>query len=334
MALGWLFNYTLRPVITVSRAVLNPLYVALGSLGLYVYKGFAMNEYKVWLAKLVTIALLVVFFVPLVGGVVAVLGKGVGGPPVAVVELHGVIEDATEVLGALYKQAADKEIPAIVLRVDSPGGAVAPSEELYNAVKRLKTQKPIVVSMGSLAASGGLYASLAASRIFCQPGTQTGSIGVVMQVPNFTNIADKVGFNMITVKSGALKDVGNPFRPMSESDRAFLEGTANKVHSIFIRAVVEGRNLPEAKVRQFSDGRVIMGSEAKELGLVDEFGDVYDAAREALKLAKVDIGPTEQPRLVYANKKKGSLAKLIEGVGSISDMVTQELVPTFKYLAF
>ncbi len=179
-----------------------------------------------------------------------------------------------------------------------------------------------------------MYASLAASRIFCQPGTQTGSIGVVMQVPNFTNIADKVGFNMITVKSGALKDVGNPFRPMTDTDRAFLEGTASKVHATFIRAVVEGRNLPEARVRQFADGRVIIGTEAKELGLVDDFGDVYDAAREALRLAKVDLPAGEQPRLVYANKKKGTLAKLLESATSVSDIVTQGVGPTFKYLAY
>lgn len=293
-----------------------------------------MNEYKVWLAKLITLGLILVFVVPLVGGVVAVMGKGVGGSPVAVIELHGPIEDATEVLGALYKQVAAKDIPAIVLRVDSPGGAVAPSEELYRAVKRLKEQKPIVVSMGSVAASGGLYASLAASRIFCQPGTQTGSIGVVMQVPNFTNIADKVGFSMITVKSGALKDVGNPFRPMSESDRAFLEGTASKVHAAFIAAVVEGRNLPEAQVKRFADGRVIIGAEAKELGLVDDFGDLYDAAREALKLAKIELPADELPRLVYANKKKGTLSKLLEGSSSISELVTQGAVPTFKYLAY
>jgi len=293
-----------------------------------------MNEYKVWLAKLITIALIIIFVVPLVGGVVSVLGKGIGGSPVAVVELHGMIEDATEVLGQLYKQAADKEIPAIVLRVDSPGGAVAPSEELYHAVKRLKAQKPIVVSMGSLAASGGLYASLAASKVFCQPGTQTGSIGVVMQVPNFTNIADKVGFSMITVKSGALKDVGNPFRPMSDSDREFLENTAQKVHGAFIQAVVEGRNLPEAKVRQFADGRVIIGTEAKELGLVDDFGDIYDAAREALKLAKVDLPAGEQPRLVYVNKKKGTIAKLLESASSLSEIATQGVAPTFKYLAY
>lgn len=293
-----------------------------------------MNEYKVWLAKLITIALIIIFIVPLVGGVVSVLGKGIGGSPVAVVELHGMIEDATEVLGQLYKQAADKEIPAIVLRVDSPGGAVAPSEELYHAVKRLKAQKPIVVSMGSVAASGGLYASLAASKVFCQPGTQTGSIGVVMQVPNFTNIADKVGFTMITVKSGALKDVGNPFRPMSDSDREFLESTAQKVHGAFIQAVVEGRNLPEAKVRQFADGRVIIGTEAKELGLVDDFGDIYDAAREALKLAKVDLPAGEQPRLVYVNKKKGTIAKLLESASSLSEIATQGVAPTFKYLAY
>ena len=295
-----------------------------------------MNEYKVWLAKIVTLVVLFLFVAPLVaGGIAAVIAKEPGvGSPVAVVELHGVIEDATEVLGTLYKQAADSSVAAIVLRIDSPGGAVGPSEEIYNAVKRLKSEKPIVVSMGSVAASGGLYSALGASRILCQPGTQTGSIGVVMQVPNFTNIADKVGFTMVTVKSGALKDVGNPFRPMSDSDRAFLEGTAAKVHNAFIKAVSEGRSIPEEKVRQFADGRVIIGSEAKELGLVDDFGDVYDAAREALKLAKVELPADELPKLVYANKKKGNLAKLLESATSLPEILSKGVVPTFQYLAY
>jgi protease-4 len=121
---------------------------------------------------------------------------------------------------------------------------------------------------------------------------------------------------------------------MSDSDREFLESTAQKVHSAFIQAVVEGRNLPESKVRQFADGRVIIGTEAKELGLVDDFGDIYDAAREALKLAKVDLPAGEQPRLVYVNKKKGTLAKLLESASSLSEIATQGVAPTFKYLAY
>lgn len=299
-----------------------------------------MNEYKIWLAKALTIALLCFVVLPLAIGAIAAIGGVAGGPKVSVIELTGVIEDSTDILAALYKEARSDSVKAIVLRVDSPGGAVAPSEEIYNAVRKLKTEKPIVVSMGSVAASGGLYASLGASRVFANRGTQTGSIGVIMQIPNYTNIADKVGFSMVTVKSGALKDTGNPFREMTDAERQFLETTTAKVHAVFINAVVEGRNIPEEKVRTFADGRVLLGTEAKDLGLVDEFGDVYDAARAALKLAKVDIKDKDVPELVYANKKKGMLAKVLEGSSSLSQMVKDELsgqigagVPVWKYLA-
>ncbi len=290
-----------------------------------------MREYKLWLAKIVTIVILTFVFIPLIAGVMTVAKKT--GPRVSVVELAGVIEDSTEVLKELYHAARDKDVKAIVLRIDSPGGAVAPSEEVFNAVRRLKAEKPIVVSMGSLAASGGLYSAVGASKIFCQPGTQTGSIGVVMQIPNFTTIANKVGFDMITVKSGALKDAGNQFRPMTEVEKKFLEDTANKVHDAFIKAVAEGRNIPEEKVRTFADGRVLLGSEAKAYGLVDDFGDVYDAGREALKLAKVELKPDEVPNLVYVNEKKGLLQRALESASSLPSLVQGASVPTLRYIA-
>lgn len=292
-----------------------------------------MNEYKVWLAKLITIILLSVIVLPLIaGGIMA--GVAPGGPKVAVVEVSGVIEDATDVLKELYHASRDKDYKAIVLRVDSPGGSVAPSEEIYNAVKKLKAEKPIVVSMGSLAASGGLYSSVGASKILCMPGTQTGSIGVVMQIPNFTTIAKNVGFDMITVKSGALKDTGNQFRPMTEEERKFLEDTASKVHQLFIKAVSEGRQIPEDKVKSFADGRVILGSEAKGLGLVDGFGDVYDAGREALKLAHVELKPDEVPNLVFTKAKKGFLSKALDASSSLPSMVNSMTSPSLKYLAY
>lgn len=292
-----------------------------------------MNEYKVWLAKLLTIVVLALIPLFLILGSLAAAPKFTG-PRVAVVEMTGVIENANEVLKALYEEAAQKDTKAIVLRIDSPGGAVAPSEEVYNAVRRLKAEKPIVVSMGSQAASGGLYSAAAASKIFCQPGTQTGSIGVIMQIPNFTNIADKVGLSMVTVKSGAMKDVGNQFRPMTEEERKFLEDTASKVHKLFIKAVVEGRKLPEEKVRAFADGRVIIGNEAKELGLVDDFGDVYDAAREGLKLAGITLKDKEVPTLYYANKKKNVLERALEASTSLPEILNGVSVPTLKYLAY
>jgi protease-4 len=294
----------------------------------------SMREYKLWLAKLVTVILIVVLGLPIIGGLVATVEK-VGGERVAVIELSGVIEDASDILKALYQEARHDDTKAIVLRVDSPGGAVAPSEEIYAAVKKLKGEKPIVVSMGSMAASGGLYSSLAASKIFCQPGTQTGSIGVIMQIPNFATIADKVGFSMITVKSGALKDAGNQFRPMTTEERAFLEGTANKVHDNFIKAVAEGRGIPETKVREFADGRVILGLEAKQLGLVDDFGDIYDAGRSALELAKVELKSDELPNLVFINRKRGFLSKLAEATSSLPSLVSSPVSgPTVRYLAY
>ena len=280
-----------------------------------------MGEYKVWLAKLVTLVLIAMVVLPMIAGGIAAAGK-IGGPRVAVVELEGPIEDVTEVLKALYQEARNKDTKAIVLRVDSPGGAVAPSEEVYNAVRRLKSVKPIVVSMGSVAASGGLYSSLAATKILCQPGTQTGSIGVVMQIPNFSSVADKVGVTMVTVKSGALKDVGNQFRPMTDAERAFLEGTAAKVHDLFIKAVADGRGIAEAKVREFADGRVIIGHEAKELGLVDDFGDVYDAARLALTTAGVTLKDDELPTLHYSNRKKNLIEKALEASSSLSSLIS------------
>lgn len=290
-----------------------------------------MSEYKIWLAKIVTL-FGGFFLVMMIFGAIAA-STDMAGPKVAVVELEGAISDASDVLKALYKHAYDKDTKAIVLRIDSPGGAVAPSEEIYNAVRRLKIEKPIVASMGSVAASGGLYSSLSANKILCQPGTQTGSIGVIMQIPNFTKIASTVGIDMETIKSGDLKDTGNQFRPMTEPERAYLSDTAKKVHQLFIRAVVEGRKLPEDKVRSFADGRMIIGEEAKAIGLVDDFGDVYDAARLALKLANIELKDGELPKLHYANRKGNFLEKALKTSLNIPTLLASEVrYPVLQYL--
>jgi protease IV len=244
-----------------------------------------MKAYFLWLAKLLTLLVVVLVVVPLLlGSVMIALQSQVAenivpaDKMVAVVEMKGAIESAKEVVDQLYKQAADTRVKGIVLRIESPGGGVGPSQEIYEAVSKLKEKKPIVASMGSVAASGGLYAALGASRIFCQPGTLTGSIGVVMQVPNFTKITQKVGVEMLTIKSGKFKDVGNSFRDMTDDDRQLLQSTVNDVNDDFIDAVVQGRKLERARVVEFADGRVILGSQALKLKLVDKFGGVYDAA--------------------------------------------------------
>lgn len=279
-----------------------------------------MRAYFLWLAKFITVLLLFVFIVPML--LVGVLSLGEKAQDlhvstdkvVAVIELTGVITDAKEILEQLYEQANDEKTKGIVLRIDSPGGAVGPSQEIYSAVKALKEKKPIVVSMGALAASGGLYSALGASKIFCQPGTLTGSIGVVMELPNFSKIMEKVGVDVITIKSGKLKDTGNSFRPMNEEDREFLQATILSAHEEFVKAVSESRSIPLDKVRTFADGRVILGSQAKELKLVDQFGDIYAAAREVFNVLGNPLTAQENPKLIYAGDKFERVRKIFESV--------------------
>lgn len=285
-----------------------------------------MRDYLLWLAKILTLLVICFVIIPLfVGaclGVMSMAMKGPAGPAdpkraVAVIELTGEIMSAKEVVEQIYREADNKEVKGIVLRVDSPGGAVGPSQDVYNAVSHAKAKKPVVVSMGALAASGGLYSSLSASKIFCQPGTLTGSIGVIMQIPNFTKIAEKLGVDMVTVKSGKLKDVGNAFRQMEPEEKQFLEDTVHKVYEEFLNAVVTSRKIPREKAMEFADGRVIVGSEAKRLGLVDEFGDVYDAARAVFDILGEPLPEGKLPQLRYQDDKWRELQHLFRSATSL-----------------
>lgn len=274
-----------------------------------------MKAYFLWLAKLVTLMamLLVGFFMFM--GIVVMMGRDAipkTDKRVAVVELNGLIESSKEVVKKLHEQIVDDKVKGVVLRINSPGGAVGPSQDIYNAVRKLKERKPIVASMGSVAASGGLYAALGASKIFCQPGTLTGSVGVVLQIPNFTKVAEKLGVEMVTIKSGELKDVGNSFRTMTEKDRKFLQSTVDEVHTAFVDAVVEGRGIPKSEVEKFADGRVILGSQALALNLVDEYGDVYDAGREVFKILGEPLKDSEFPELFYVEDRLSKLRRLLD----------------------
>ncbi len=233
---------------------------------------------------------------------------------VAVVELKGEIKSSKEVLEQLYENAKDKDVKGIVLSIDSPGGAVGPSQDIYNAVKNLKKIKPIVVSMGSVAASGGLYSAMSASKVFCQPGTTTGSIGVIMQVPNVSKITEKVGFDMVTVASGQYKDTGNPFREFTEGDRSLLMLTIQDVREQFVDDIAKGRNLERDKVSSFADGRILTGARAKKLGLVDEFGDVYDAAREVFVILGKPLKDDELPDLRYKKDEMAVIKELLQSI--------------------
>ena len=250
------------------------------------------------------------------------------GARIGIVEAKGTIGEAApagidsdKVVKLLKKYERDEDIKAVVLRVDSPGGAVAPSQEIHDAVKRIKASKKVVVSMGGMAASGGYYISAPADRIFAEPGTLTGSIGVIFLHFNVRGLLEWAKVEETTLKSGKYKDTLSPFRPIQESDREEIQSISDDVYSQFVQAVAQGRGMPEARVREIAEGRIYTGKRAKELKLVDELGGFDDAVAAAWGLA----GQSGEPKVQYPPRDRelslrdlvrGAFQGATEGVGS------------------
>lgn len=231
----------------------------------------------------------------LILGVLILAERGdlsLGANRVALVEVEGLIVDAERIVRELEEHAEDASIRAIVVRIQSPGGVVAPTQEIYDAIRRIRDQgKPVVASMGAIAASGGYYLAAAADRIVANPGTLTGSIGVLIQLADFEGLLEKVGVRYEVVKAGRLKDIGNIGRRMTDEERAVLQSLLDDMHDQFVTAVAQGRGLDRAAVVALADGRVYTGRRAKELGLVDALGGLEDAIRLAGALAKIPGKP-------------------------------------------
>ena len=223
----------------------------------------------------------------------------VGADRIALVKLEGLLVSSEHVVEELNDYAEDSSIKAIVIRIDSPGGGVVASQEIYNAVKNARQEgKKVVASMGTVAASGGYYVAAAADRIVANPGTLTGSIGVKMEFANIEKLLEKIGVKGMVVKAGEYKDVGSPFRDMSEPEKKILQDVIDDVHSQFIKAVAEGRNLQEADVRAIADGRIFTGRQALDLKLVDQLGDLTDSIKVAGEL----VGIKGKPRVIEKRK--------------------------------
>lgn len=257
--------------------------------------------------------LVVAFFL-----VVALATRGGGGGgsrwsggKVAVVELSGVILDSAKTIEALRKHGENPAVKAIVLRINSPGGGVGPSQEIYEEVKRIRARegKKVVASMGAVAASGGLYIACAADRVVANPGTITGSIGVIFQFLNLEGLGEKVGVKATVVKSGPFKDIGSPARSLTEDDRRIVQGVIDDVYEQFVAAIVEGRGLSEANVRKVADGRILTGQQAKAAGLVDSLGNLWTAIHEAAVLA----GIPGEPSVIFPEKPGFSIFDLLRG---------------------
>lgn len=251
----------------------------------------------VWRAVAVTALVFVASF----GAILGLLllgepgGPSLGGNRVAVVEVEGLIVDAERVVRELEEHADDPSVRAIVVRIQSPGGLVAPTQEIYDAIGRVRARgKPVVASMGAVAASGGYYLATAASRIMANPGTLTGSIGVIMQLAEVEGLLKKIGVRYEVIKSGRHKDIGSFSRPMAPEERVILQALLDDMHDQFVTAVANGRRLERAAVLPLADGRVYSGRRAKELRLIDDLGGLEEAIRLAGELA----GVSGKPRVV------------------------------------
>jgi protease-4 len=228
---------------------------------------------------------------------------------IAVVLIEGEIFESHDTLEALHRYADNSSVKAIVMRINSPGGAIAPSQEIYEEIRnvRRRSGKPIVASLDSVAASGGFYIASACDRIVANPGSLTGSIGVILQWMQIRDLLAWAKMKPETLTSGPMKAAGSPYEQLTDAQRAYLQSVVEQLHGQFVRAVAAGRKMPVADVSRIADGRVFTGEQALGLKLVDELGNLDDAIHVAAKLA----GVHGRPGTIYPKKKKPGLLDLM-----------------------
>jgi protease-4 len=258
------------------------------------------------------------------------------GDRVGIIEVEGLIADDAKLLEQIRRYRRDPSVKAVLVQINSPGGVVGPSQSVYEELRRLgeETERPIVASIGGVGASGGYYIALAADSIFALPGSITGSIGVVMEMPEASGLMEKVGVRVEVVKSAEHKDTGSPFRPMTPEDRAVLQALVADVYEQFVEVVMRERALPDSAVRMVSDGRILSGRQALERGLIDRLGNFHDALDAAGRMA----GLGEDPRVVRPPEERTSILDLLLGrapagaLGRIRQAVDGSGGPRLKFV--
>jgi protease-4 len=281
-------------------------------------------------SRKLTFFLVVLLLFLLAGGVSTLLpdDRVMSRQRIGLVEIKGMITDASETIRQISKFRKDSSIRGIVLRIDSPGGAVAPSQEIYSEVLKLKSQKKVFASMGSVAASGGYYIASAADQIIANPGTLTGSIGVIMTFANVEQLMGKIGLRPETLKSGKFKDTGSPTRPMTPEERKLLQSVIDNVYDQFVSAVAKGRKMEVDKVKELADGRIYTGKQAFDLKLVDRLGSLEDT----ISMMGKAVGIEGEPKVVQEKPSRGIFDLLMEG--SLSERVMGSIAPQFPLLQY
>jgi protease-4 len=268
-------------------------------------KGILLRGFFILLA-LSALFVLLVTFLPLVSDS-GDISLSIGRDKVGVVDIFGPITSAGKTVRLIEKYAKDSSIKGILVHIDSPGGAVAPSQEIYDALLRARKKKKVVASMATLAASGGYYIAVGADKIVANPGTITGSIGVIMGFADVRDLMAKLGVKSIVIKSGRFKDIGTSARQFTDEDRKMLQDVIDDVYMQFVETVAKERKLEIAKVKELADGRIFSGRQGKELGMVDQLGGFKDA----IKLLTTLAGISREPVLVREKEKFSLLRELL-----------------------
>ena len=248
---------------------------------------------------------------------------------VGIIELKGLMVSSEQVLKHLTEFRNNPNVKSIVLRIDSPGGAVGAAQEIFSEVRRTNGVKPVVASMASMGASGGYYAALGAENIIANPGTMTGSIGVIVKFPNLEGLFEKIGYKSEVIKSGPLKDIGASNRPLSNEERSLMQDLIDNVYNQFVRDIAQARAMTEETVFKLADGRVYTGEQALEVGLIDSLGNFTDAIALAAELGGLD---PKDPQLIYPKvDRKFSLLNLLT---STEQSLVDNFVPLYPILSF
>jgi len=256
--------------------------------------------------KAFLIIFILVFIIFVASFMIGIVGQGLGDK-IGVVEIEGVIADGKDAMEDIVRFKEDDGIRGVIVRINSPGGSVGPSQEIYQELKKLAAKKKVYISASSVCASGGYYIASAGEKIYANPSTITGSIGVIMEQVVAEELLKKIGIQPNTLKAGKFKDVGSPFRKMQDDERAYFQQILDSIHEQFIKDVAEGRKMPFEQVKKLSDGRIYTGTQAKELGLIDGIGTFYDTVDDMKK----DLSIKGKPLLVYGKRPFSLLKWLI-----------------------
>jgi len=241
---------------------------------------------------------------------------------IALVRIQGMLMDSQNIVRQLSDYRHNPGVRGILLRIDSPGGAVAPAQEIYSEIMKLRADhKTVYASMGTVAASGGYYIACAADYVLANPGTLTGSIAAVMVFSNIEELTNKIGVKPVIIKSGKYKDVGSPLRAMNPEERKLLQNVVDDVHQQFVQAVAKGRGLSVSEVKEIADGRIMTGQQALKLKLIDEIGGL----EKTLELLAKKIGVEGRPRVIEEKEKTPFFDWLLQS--SLSSRLIETLMP-------